>query len=109
MSTFKVGLIGLGQRGYCHLEGILTERDDVAVTFVSDLYEDRIAAAVKMVEEKKGNTPLTSTDYRKLTMFPQQFTPCGAESRSAPRLAEPILWMIAGIWFAPTRKRVSTA
>ncbi len=71
MSTFKVGLIGLGQRGYCHLDGILTQRDDVTVTYVSDLYEDRIAAAVKMVEEKNGNTPLSSTDYRALIESPE--------------------------------------
>jgi len=66
MSTFKVGIIGLGQRGYWHLKDILCERDDVTVTYVCDLYEDRIAEAVKTVEEKKGNTPLSSTDYRRL-------------------------------------------
>jgi len=66
MSEFKVGLIGLGQRGICHLEGILTERDDVAITYVCDTYEDRMAEAIKMVEEKKGNTPLCSADYRRL-------------------------------------------
>lgn len=71
MSMFKVGLIGLGARGYGHLDGILTERDDVTVTYVCDLYEDRAAAGVQLVEKKKGNTPLSTTDYRKLIESPE--------------------------------------
>ncbi|MBE6598382.1 MAG: Gfo/Idh/MocA family oxidoreductase [Ruminococcaceae bacterium] len=71
MSTFKVGLIGLGQRGMVHLADILCEREDVAVTYLCDEYEDRIAAGVKKVEEKKGNTPLTSKDYRELIESPE--------------------------------------
>ncbi len=71
MSTFKVGLIGLGQRGYWHLKDILAEREDVTITFLCDTYEDRIAEGVKVVEEKKGNTPLTSTDYRELIESPE--------------------------------------
>jgi len=71
MSTFKVGLIGLGGRGYGHLAGILTERDDVTVTYVCDSYEDRAASGVKLVKEKKGNTPLSTTNYKELIESPE--------------------------------------
>ncbi len=71
MSTFKVGLIGLGGRGYGHLYCTLTEREDVTVTYLCDEYEDRMAAGVKLVEEKKGYTPLASTDYRALIESPE--------------------------------------
>ena len=66
MAQFKVGLIGLGGRGMGHLRGILTEREDVYVTYVCDSYEDRCAAAVKVVEEKNGHTPKATTNYKEL-------------------------------------------
>ena len=65
MEKFRVGQIGLGGRGMGHLSGIFCERDDVVVTYVCDVYEDRCAAAVKMVEERRGNTPKSTTIYRK--------------------------------------------
>ncbi len=66
MAQFKVGIIGLGGRGREHLRGILCNRDDVCVTYVCDLYEDRCLKGVQIVEEKKGNTPMWTQDYRKL-------------------------------------------
>ncbi|MBR5446267.1 MAG: Gfo/Idh/MocA family oxidoreductase [Clostridia bacterium] len=66
MAQWKVGLIGLGGRGMGHLRGILTEREDVYVTYVCDSYEDRTAAAVKLVEEKNGHTPKGTTNYKEL-------------------------------------------
>ncbi|MBE6616292.1 MAG: gfo/Idh/MocA family oxidoreductase, partial [Ruminococcaceae bacterium] len=66
MAQFKVGLIGLGGRGMGHLRGILTEREDVYVTYVCDSYEDRCAAAVKVVEEKNAHTPKATTNYKEL-------------------------------------------
>ena len=53
-----------------HLSGIFCERDDVVVTYVCDVYEDRCAAAVKMVEEKNGNTPKSTTNYKEVCESP---------------------------------------
>ncbi len=70
MEKFRVGQIGLGGRGMGHLSGIFCERDDVVVTYVCDVYEDRCAAAVKMVEEKNGNTPKSTTNYKEFCESP---------------------------------------
>ncbi len=66
MEKFRVGLIGLGGRGMGHLNGILTEREDVTVTYVCDSYEDRCARAVEMVEKKNGHTPKSTLCYKEL-------------------------------------------
>ena len=66
MAQWRVGIIGLGGRGMGHLRGILTEREDVCVTYVCDSYEDRAAAAAKVVEEKNGNTPKITLNYREV-------------------------------------------
>lgn len=66
MAQWKVGIIGLGGRGMGHLNGILTEREDVYVTYVCDCYEDRCAAAVKVVEDKNGHTPKSTTNYKEV-------------------------------------------
>lgn len=70
MEKFRVGQIGLGGRGMGHLSGIFCERDDVVVTYVCDVYEDRCAAAVKMVEERCGNTPKSTTNYKEVCESP---------------------------------------
>lgn len=70
MEKFRVGQIGLGGRGMGHLSGIFCERDDVVVTYVCDVYEDRCAEAVKMVEEKNGNTPKSTTNYKEVCESP---------------------------------------
>ncbi len=70
MEKFRVGQIGLGGRGMGHLAGIFCERDDVVVTYVCDVYEDRCAAAVKMVEERNGNTPKSTTNYKEVCESP---------------------------------------
>lgn len=70
MEKFRVGLIGLGGRGMSHLAGVLLEREDVTVTCVCDVYEDRRAAACKMVEERGGAAPAQTDDYRRLIESP---------------------------------------
>ena len=70
MAEFRVGFIGCGNRGMGHLEGILTERDDTVVTWVCDVYEDRVAAAQKLLKDKKNWDAKGTTDYRKLIEQP---------------------------------------
>ncbi|MBQ9996224.1 MAG: Gfo/Idh/MocA family oxidoreductase, partial [Clostridia bacterium] len=66
MEKYRVGVIGLGGRGMGHVHGIMTERDDVIVTAVCDVYEDRIAKAQKLCKEKKDWDVAGTTDYRAL-------------------------------------------
>jgi len=66
MAEYKVGIIGLGGRGMFHLDGILCERDDVHVTYVCDLYEDRCLNGVKTVYNKKGYEPKWTQNYKEL-------------------------------------------
>ncbi|MBE6541526.1 MAG: Gfo/Idh/MocA family oxidoreductase [Ruminococcaceae bacterium] len=64
---FRVGIIGLGSRGHTHVVDILAERDDVVVTALCDVYEDRIEDTKNCLEEKRSwNNIFTTTDYRKV-------------------------------------------
>lgn len=64
----KIGFIGLGGRGYGLLKDVLLEMhdEDVDITAVCDLYEDRIAAAAELVEKKTGVKPLRTADYHEV-------------------------------------------
>ena len=70
MVKMKVGVIGLGGRGGQHVRENLCPRDDVSVTYVCDLYEDRCLNAVKSVEDIQGHTPKWTQEYRKLIESP---------------------------------------
>lgn len=65
MKQVKVGLIGLGQRGIGLLSSILA-CEEAEIVAVCDLYEDRRAEGVKVVQEKRGNTPVAYEDYHDL-------------------------------------------
>jgi predicted dehydrogenase len=66
MENFRVGVIGLGGCGFGHVHGSLTERYDVIVTAVCDVYEDRIERAQKFCKDKKGWDVAGTTNYREL-------------------------------------------
>ena len=51
MKKLKVGVVGLGQRGYMLLKPLLVI-DNAKITAVCDVYEDRVEQAVKLVSEK---------------------------------------------------------
>lgn len=65
MQKVNVMFVGLGARGYGYLE-LLLSMDEVNVLAVCDLYEDRLQNGVKLVQDKKGNIPLASTNYKEL-------------------------------------------
>ncbi len=65
-SKFRLGIIGLGCRGMMHIKDILTERDDVIITAVCDIYSDRIEEAVQVCSEKKGWSVASTEDYMQL-------------------------------------------
>jgi hypothetical protein len=58
----KIGVIGLGGRGYGLLSNIL-RMDDIIVSAVCDLYEDRREGAAKEVEKVAGSTPFCTGNY----------------------------------------------
>lgn len=62
----KVGVIGLGERGYSTLMGVLCDMDSIRITYVCDRYEDRAVRGQQGVLEKKGYAPKYTTDYRAL-------------------------------------------
>ena len=61
----KLGVIGLGGRGFSWVKA-LTEMKDVEIVAVSDVYQDRIDRAAQHVEENKGKRPAGYTDYHQL-------------------------------------------
>ena len=62
----KVGVIGLGERGYSTLMGVLCDMDSIRITYVCDRYEDRAVRGQQGVLEKKGYAPKYTTDYHTL-------------------------------------------
>lgn len=70
MDKIRIGLIGFGGRGKGLLRGVLINDsflDEVVVTAVCDLYEDRALEAKKEVDEKYGvTTTFASTNWRDL-------------------------------------------
>ena len=61
----KVGVIGLGCRGHGMI-GTIDNMDDVEIIGVCDVYEDRVEAAQKRVEEERGFKPFGTTDYHEI-------------------------------------------
>ena len=68
MNQVRTAAIGLGCRGYSMLEALLLHMDNVKITAVCDLYEDRVTRAADATERAygEGNRPFTSTDYREV-------------------------------------------
>ena len=65
MKKLKVGLIGLGKRGYDVLSDVLCFVDNIEITALCDVYEDRIKKASDFINETCGYRPeLESLDYK---------------------------------------------
>lgn len=61
----KVGMIGLGGRGRGLMTNILA-LDEVAITALCDLYEDRIEEAAKRVTDKGDELPFKTKSYKEV-------------------------------------------
>ncbi len=66
MEKVRVGIIGLGCRGQFILDGLLLSMDNVHVTAVCDLYEDRVEHGAASVEHAYGQRPFSSTDWNEV-------------------------------------------
>lgn len=59
--TVRLGILGLGCRGYSQLK-VLLDMPDVEITAVSDVYADRVERAQKAVADARGKTPFGTTN-----------------------------------------------
>ena len=72
MKTFRVGVIGLGNRGSWWVTEMLADLDYVNVVGLCDLYRDRIDAAAERLAKKGCAVPPVQTeDWRALIDAPQ--------------------------------------
>ena len=70
VKKLKVGIIGLGGRGVGLMEGVLLKLNDIEVTAVCDLYEDRAQNGAQMTFDACGNHPMVTTDYKEVLNSP---------------------------------------
>ena len=69
MKQIKVGIFGLGIRG-CNLLSQVLDVEDVKITALCDLYEERIEKGLDIIKEKGADKPLLCTDdYHKLIAY----------------------------------------
>ena len=66
MKKIRMAVIGYGQRGSSVTKNSLYHIDDIEVTAVCDLYEDRIARGIRHGEEKHGKKIFGTKDYREI-------------------------------------------
>lgn len=66
MKKAKIGVIGLGVRGGWLVRHLLVKMQEMVITAVCDLYEDRVQAAADVVEQAGFPRPFETADYRKL-------------------------------------------
>lgn len=65
----RAGIIGLGCRGNS-MTDLLSERDDLEITAVCDVYDDRISMMQEKLAAKCGCRPVGFTDYHDLIASP---------------------------------------
>ena len=65
MKKVRMAVIGLGQRGSGLTETLLAI-EEADITYVCDLYEDRIADEIARIEKSRGVKPQGTTDYREV-------------------------------------------
>jgi len=66
MKKLRVGLIGLGLRGYTLSENVLVKLDNITISAVCDLHRDRMDALSEMVVKKGDKKPFETFDYKEL-------------------------------------------
>lgn len=64
-NKLKIGFVGLGQRGNGLMTNVLVN-DEVVITALCDIYEDRVDKAATRVTENGDPEPFKTTDYKAL-------------------------------------------
>ena len=67
----KIGLIGLGCRGYGLLDLVFLQHEQVEIAAVCDVYQDRCEQAASLIKQRSGKTPFSTTDYREILKMPE--------------------------------------
>ena len=64
----KIGIIGLGKRGYSMMEGLFMPMKDQGVDIIAvcDLVSERVERAADTVEKSGAERPFTTTDHNEL-------------------------------------------
>lgn len=62
----RMGLVGLGARGYSLLEMVFLEHPEVEFIAVCDVYEDRMIQGADLVEKKTGKRPFATANYKEI-------------------------------------------
>ncbi len=68
MNKIRLGVVGLGGRGFGWIKGEFVKLDNVEVAAVCDLYQDRVEKTQDFVKEVCGNTPFGTIDYKELVI-----------------------------------------
>lgn len=63
MDKVKLGIIGLGQRGYQIAETIANCVPEIDIVAISDCFPERVQKTSDLVKEKRGNVPVVFEDY----------------------------------------------
>lgn len=66
MEQIRVGIIGLGLRGYGLTNQVFLKMDDIRITAVCDIYQDRVERVADLIENAGHKRPYETTDYKKL-------------------------------------------
>ena len=66
MEKVRVGVIGLGQRGFSLSARIFPRISFIEITAVCDFYEDRVKATADAIVENGHPRPFETTDYKEL-------------------------------------------
>ena len=84
----RIGVIGVGPRGSCHLSILLDSHPEVHITAICDIDEARLRNAIAQVKAKRGNAPVGYSkgahDYRNL---------CQRDDLEAVLIATPVNWL----------------
>ena len=67
----KIGLIGLGGRGYGLLELVFLQHEEVEIAAVCDVYPDRCEQAAFLIMQRSGKSPFSTGDYREILKIPE--------------------------------------
>ncbi|MBQ0101405.1 MAG: Gfo/Idh/MocA family oxidoreductase [Firmicutes bacterium] len=70
MENLRAGVIGLGGRGYGMVKAVLLDMPGIEITYICDLYQDRVDRAYELIKEKQGFAPKTTLDYREVIASP---------------------------------------
>ena len=66
MEKVRLGVIGLGNRGRAMLEKSLVKFEDVQITAICDIYEDRLKRVEDFMLNNLGYAPFSTTDYKEV-------------------------------------------